>query len=123
MCGELASCNCVVKKNFPLSLNLRDRSHETTQTVQHYSSEKYNALALIWSYFSPFPFLLQGFASPCTRLWPVKLLTSLLLPSLWLSPNPRTSTCQTWDHATMEPAQTSTAWSLRTFDPHSPCFC
>lgn len=76
------------------------------------------------THFSAFLFLLQGFASLCTRLLPVKLPSSLLLPSLRLSPNPRTSTCRIWDHATMEPALTSTAWSLRrTFDPHSPRFC
>lgn len=34
-----------------------------------------------------------------------------------LSPNLWTSTCRTWGHVTMEPAQTSTAWSLRrTYD-------
>lgn len=87
-------------------------------------TKHYNVKGLFLNYLghvSPFVSLLQVCASLCTRLWPVKLQFSLLLPSWRLNPNPQTSTCLIWDHATMEPAQTSTAWSLRsTFDPNSP---
>lgn len=61
----------------------------------------------------------QVFASLSTKLCPAKLQCSPLQPAQQLSQNPLTSTSRTWDHATTQHAQTSTAWSLRTSDSHS----
>ncbi|MEQ2178193.1 hypothetical protein GOODEAATRI_011379, partial [Goodea atripinnis] len=55
------------------------------------------------------------FVSPCTALWPAKLPSFQLLLWKQLNNKPQTSTSLIWDPATTDRAQTSTAWSPRTF--------
>lgn len=99
--------------------SLRHAKQTCWRTVPHLRKRTYCIHGNCHLFYPPCLFLLQGFVSLCTRLLPVKLLSFQLLPSQPLSPNPQTSMCRTWAHATTEPAQTSTAWSLRTYEPHS----